>query len=171
MPKQKRLNCKFPTEMQRCRIIRSVTTGTRYTSVQLAVNQSGVYYIAGYRYCLFCLSRLWCAATMFTKYCGSHALEKLSSFCTKLILNRDQLVKYLGFHMPELEIIYPFCVKGCRKIRDAEFLEDIRYTKTELYRNNTKSQGLAPAYFALIISIVVHVVKHQSVLINTCRRQ
>ena len=40
------------------------------------------------------------------------------------------------------------------------------YTKTELYRTNTKSQGLVPAYFALIISIVVHVVKHQSVLIN-----
>ena len=39
------------------------------------------------------------------------------------------------------------------------------YTKTELYRTNTKSQGLVPAYFALIISIVVHVVKHQSVLI------
>ena len=44
-------------------------------------------------------------------------------------------------------------------------------TKTELYRTNTKSQGLAPAYFALIIIIFVHVVKHQSVLINTCRRQ
>ena len=27
-----------------------------------------------------------------------------------------------------------------------------------------------PAHFALIIIIVVHVVKHQSVLINTCRR-
>ena len=44
-------------------------------------------------------------------------------------------------------------------------------TKTELYRTNTKSQGLVPAHFALIIIIVVHVVKHQSVLINTCRRQ
>ena len=116
--------------MQRCRIIRSVTTGTRYTSVQLAVNRSGVYYIAGYRYCLVCLSRLWCVATMFTKYCGSRALEKLSSLCTKLILNRDQLVKYLGFPMPELEIIYPICAKGCRKIRDAEFLEDIHATNT-----------------------------------------
>ena len=42
------------------------------------------------------------------------------------------------------------------------------YTKTELYQTNTKSQGLVSAYFALIISIVVHVVKHQSVLINTC---
>ena len=39
------------------------------------------------------------------------------------------------------------------------------YTKTELYRTNTKSQGLVPAYFAFI-SIVVHVVKHQSVYIN-----
>ena len=39
-------------------------------------------------------------------------------------------------------------------------------TKTELYRTNTKSQGLIPAYFALTIIIVVHVVKHQSVLIN-----
>ena len=39
-------------------------------------------------------------------------------------------------------------------------------TKTELYRTNTKSQGLVPS---MIISIVVHVVKHQSVLI--CRRQ
>ena len=35
-------------------------------------------------------------------------------------------------------------------------------TKTELYRTNTKSQGLVPS---MIISIVVHVVKHQSVLI------
>ena len=117
--------------MQRCRIIRSVTTGTRYTSVQLAVNRSGLYYIAGYRYwyiCLVCLSRLWCAATMFTKYCGSRALEKHSSLCAKLILNRDQLVKYFGFPLPELEIIYPICAKGClKKIRDAEFLEDIRY--------------------------------------------
>ena len=43
--------------------------------------------------------------------------------------------------------------------------------KTEFYRINTKSQGLVPAHFALISIIVVHVVKHQSVLINTCRRQ
>ena len=113
--------------MQRCRII---TTGTRYTSVELAVNRSGVYYISGYRYCLVCLSRLWCTATMFTKYCGSRTLERLSSLCAKLILNRDQLVKYLGFPLPELEIIYPICAKGCRKIRDAEFLEDIRYSKS-----------------------------------------
>ena len=44
-------------------------------------------------------------------------------------------------------------------------------TKTEFYRTNTKSQDLVPAHFALIIIIiiVVHVVKHQSVLINTCR--
>ena len=42
------------------------------------------------------------------------------------ILNRDQLVKYLGFPLPELEIIYPICAKGCRKIRNAEFLEDIQ---------------------------------------------
>ena len=62
-----------------------------------------------------------------TKYCGSRALEKLSLLCAKLILNRDQLVKYLGFPLAELEIIYPICAKGCRKIRDAEFLEDIRY--------------------------------------------
>ena len=44
-------------------------------------------------------------------------------------------------------------------------------TKTEFYGTNTKSQGLVPTYFALIIIIVVHVVKHQSVLINTYRRQ
>ena len=115
--------------MQRCRIIRSVTTDTLYTSVQLAVNRSGVYYIAGYRY-WYVLSACpdWCAATMFTKYCGSRALEKHSSLCAKLILNRDQLVKYLGFPLPELEIIYPICARGCRKIRDAEFLEDIRYS-------------------------------------------
>ena len=45
-------------------------------------------------------------------------------------------------------------------------------TKPEFYRTNSKSQGLVPAHFALIIIIiiiVVHVVKHQSVLINTCR--
>ena len=39
-------------------------------------------------------------------------------------------------------------------------------TKTELYRTNAKGQGLVPAHFALIIIIVVHVVKYQSVLIN-----
>ena len=44
-------------------------------------------------------------------------------------------------------------------------------TKTELYRTNAKRHGLVPAHFALIIIIVVHVVKHQSVLINTYRRQ
>ena len=44
-------------------------------------------------------------------------------------------------------------------------------TKTEFYRTNTKNQDLVSAHFALIIIIVVHVVKHQSVLINTCRRQ
>ena len=35
-----------------------------------------------------------------------------------------------------------------------------------MVRTNIKSHGLVPAYFALIIIIVVHVVKHQSVLIN-----
>ena len=47
-------------------------------------------------------------------------------------------------------------------------------TKTEFYRTNTKSQGLVPAHFALIIIIVVHVVYkniNQYILINTCRRQ
>ena len=34
-------------------------------------------------------------------------------------------MKYLGFPLPELEIIYLICAKGCRKFRDAEFLEDI----------------------------------------------
>ena len=37
-------------------------------------------------------------------------------------------------------------------------------TKTELYQTNAKSQDLVPAHFALIIIIVVHVVKHQSVI-------
>ena len=36
-------------------------------------------------------------------------------------------MKYLGFPLPVLEIIYPICAKGCRKIRDGEFLEDILY--------------------------------------------
>ena len=41
--------------------------------------------------------------------------------------------------------------------------------KTEFYRTNTKSQGIVPAYFTLIIIIIaVHVVKHQSILINIC---
>ena len=62
-----------------------------------------------------------------TKYCGSRTLEKHSSLCAKLILNTDQLVKYLGFPLPELEIIYPTCARrDAEKIRDAEFLEDIR---------------------------------------------
>ena len=34
-----------------------------------------------------------------------------------------------------------------------------------------KVRACVPAYFALIIIIVVHVVIDQSVLINTCRRQ
>ena len=42
-------------------------------------------------------------------------------------------------------------------------------TKTEFYQINTKSQGPVPAHFALIIIIVVHVVKRQSVLINTMK--
>ena len=42
-------------------------------------------------------------------------------------------------------------------------------TKTELYRTNTKSQGLVSAHFALIIIIVVHVVKHQSVYMQKAR--
>ena len=42
----------------------------------------------------------------------------------------------------------------------------ILYMKTELYRTNTKSQGLVPAYFALIISIVVHVRSKTSISIN-----
>ena len=106
--------------MQRCRIIRCDTAGCEskwcllYCGISILV-------------CLVCLSRLWCAATMFTKYCGSRALEKHSSLCAKLIVNRDQLVKYLGFPLPELEIISPICAKGCRKIRDAQFLEDIWY--------------------------------------------
>ena len=40
------------------------------------------------------------------------------------------------------------------------------YTKTELYRTNDKIQGLAPAYFALIIIIVVHVHSKTSININ-----
>ena len=40
------------------------------------------------------------------------------------------------------------------------------YTKSELYRSNDKSQGLAPAYFALIIIIVVHVYSKTSISIN-----
>ena len=49
-------------------------------------------------------------------------------------------------------------------------VREYKSTKFEFYRTNTKSQGFVPAHFALIIIIiVVHVVKHQSVLINTCR--
>ena len=39
-------------------------------------------------------------------------------------------------------------------------------TKTEFYRSNTKSQGLVPAHFALIIMIVVHVHNKTSIIIN-----
>ena len=78
----------------------------------------------------YLLVEMRCAATTFTKYCGSLALEKHSSLCAKLILNTDQLVKYLGFPLPELEIIYPICAKGYRKFRDAEYFEEIRYIKS-----------------------------------------
>ena len=101
--------------MQRCRIIRSDTTGC------------DVYYIAGYRYwyvlsaCRDCGARLPCLQSTV----GAAHWRNIHR--SKLILNRDQLVKYFGFPLPELEIIYHFCAKGCRKIRDAEFLEDIGY--------------------------------------------
>ena len=36
-------------------------------------------------------------------------------------------MKYLGFTLPELGLNYPICAKEYRKIRDDEFLEDIRY--------------------------------------------
>ena len=39
-------------------------------------------------------------------------------------------------------------------------------TKTEFYRTNTKSQGLVPAHFALIIIIVVHVYSKTSISSN-----
>ena len=51
------------------------------------------------------------------------------------------------------------------------YLGEHNGTKTELYRTNAKSQDLVPAHFALIIIIVVHVVKHQSVLVNICKRK
>ena len=35
-------------------------------------------------------------------------------------------IKFMGIPLPKLETIFPICVKGCRIIRDAEFLEDIR---------------------------------------------
>ena len=44
-------------------------------------------------------------------------------------------MKYLGFPLPKLETIYPIWAKGCRKIRDAEFLEDIRYFRINLIEN------------------------------------
>ena len=59
---------------------------------------------------------------MFTKYCGSRALEKLSLLCTKLILNRDQLVKYLGFPMPELDYL-PFVRRVVEKLKMPNFLK------------------------------------------------
>ena len=40
------------------------------------------------------------------------------------------------------------------------------YMKSELYRTNDKSQGLAPAYFALKIIIVVYVYSKTSISIN-----
>ena len=56
-------------------------------------------------------------------------------------------MKYLGFPLPKLETIYPIWAKGCRKIRDAEFLEDIRYcpfsafTVTVIKLCNIKDSG------------------------------
>ena len=94
-----------------------------------------------------------CAATMFTKYCGSRVLEKLSSLCAKLILNRHQLVKYFGFPLPELEIIYPICAKGCRKIRDAEFLEDIRYTLFIRYSIHSNNLFLSILVYSAISNV------------------
>ena len=91
------------------------------------MNRSCIYYIAGYRYwCMSCLLvEIVVRSYHVYKVLWGPRVGKLSSLCTKSILNRDQLVKYLGFPLPELEIIYTICAKGCRKIRDAEFLEDI----------------------------------------------
>ena len=43
--------------------------------------------------------------------------------------------------------------------------------KLSFIEPTTKVTGLVPAHFALIIIFVIHVVKHQSVLLDTCRRQ
>ena len=67
-----------------------------------------------------------------TVVCGYHVYKVLwesrvgetlkhSSLCAKLILNRDQIVKYLGFPLPELEIIYPICAKDAEKLEMPNF--------------------------------------------------
>ena len=64
--------------MLRCRIIRCDTAGCEskwrllYRGISILV-------------CLVCLSRLWCAATMFTKFWVNRALEKHLSLCVKYI--------------------------------------------------------------------------------------
>ena len=40
------------------------------------------------------------------------------------------------------------------------------YTKTELYRTNNKSQGLALAYFALILLLCMYIYSKTSISIN-----
>ena len=61
----------------------------------------------------------------------------------------DQHVKYFGFPLPELEIIYPICAKGCRKIRDAEI-----YSISELHmRDNftaTTHCGISKRLYGLL---------------------
>ena len=50
-------------------------------------------------------------------------------------------MKYSGFPLPELEIIYPICVRGCRKIRDAEYLEDIGYHDLRSFSTSSGQTG------------------------------
>ena len=70
-------------------------------------------------------------------------------------------MKFLGFPLPELETIYPICAKGCRKIRDAEFLEDIIWYNLFFH--------LCLSYLNLkLIIIIIYVVYLNPTYISNC---
>ena len=75
-------------------------------------------------------------------------------------------MKYLGFPLPELETIYPICARGCRKIRDAKFLEDIRYIICNRPREKVRQVGI----FFLQISyyLAVHIFAENLVWLARC---
>ena len=97
------------------------------------------------------------------------AYLKTDYYFTKVILHtvimKSTKVQTLGTILLKCSNIWIANIFACMYI-----LHKHNGTKTEFYRTNTKSQGLVPAHFALIIIIVVHVVKYQSVLINTMKR-
>ena len=94
----------------------------------------------------------WFDTTQFSYHCVHPIHAKM--FSIQMLLHFSQIVQ----RVCTLVLFILFGLKTSLHV-----LGEHNGMKTEFNRTNTKSQGLVPAHFALIIIIVVHVVKHQSV--------